>query len=198
MTSGLFKENLIEKMIIRIILKAKNIPTGILFFCLFNACENDLEKVSLITSNQNLPSETAQKVEILYSDSAKIKLKLSAPVLNHYSGENPYVEFPNGVDALLYGSNGKVETHLKANYAIRYEKSNMMEAKNNVVVVNSKGEQLNSEQLFWDEKKALIYSDVFVKITTKDEIIMGEGLESNQDFSKYTFKKIKGTIQIKK
>ena len=189
---------MIEKMIFSKINRGKNIAASILFPFLFNACENDLEKVSLITSYENLPSETAQKVEILYSDSAKIKLKLTAPVLNHYPGDNPYIEFPKGVDALLYGSNGKVETHLKANYAIRYEKSNMMEAKNNVVVFNSKGEQLNSEQLFWDEKKELIYSDVFVKITTKDEIIVGEGLESNQDFSKYTFKKIKGTIQIKK
>ena len=63
--------------------------------------------------------------------------------------------------------------------------------------LSDKGEKLNTEHLFWDEKKEMIYSDVFVKITTKDEIIMGEGLESNQDFSRYKFKKIKGTISVK-
>jgi hypothetical protein len=32
-----------------------------------------------------------------------------------------------------------------------------------------------------------------VKITTDDEIIFGEGLEANEDFSDYVIKKVKGT-----
>ena len=69
-----------------------------------------------------------------------------------------------------------------------------MEAKNNVVIVNAEGEQLNTEHLIWDRKKRIIYSNVFVKITTEDEIIMGEGFESNEQFSKYKILKPKGTI----
>ena len=163
----------------------------------FSACENDIEEINLITSYKKIPSESGKNVLIVYSDSARIKMKLNATQLDHYDGENAYVEFPKGVNVFFYNTKNKIESNLKANYAIRYEKSNMMEAKNNVVVINDKGEKLNTEHLFWDEKKELIYSDVFVKITTKDEIIMGEGLESNQDFSKYKFKKIKGTISVK-
>ncbi len=164
---------------------------------LFSACENDIEEVNLITSYKKLPAESGKNVLIIYSDSARIKMKLKAEQLDHYDGENAYVEFPKGINVFFYNDKNKLESNLKANYAIRYEKSNMMEAKNNVVVINDKGEKLNTEHLFWDEKKELIYSDVFVKITTKDEIIMGEGLESNQNFSKYKFKKIKGTINVK-
>jgi len=36
-----------------------------------------------------------------------------------------------------------------------------------------------------------------VKITTADEVIYGDGLESNQDFTKYKIKNIKGTIHLK-
>ena len=162
-----------------------------------SSCENDIEKVNLITSFKKIPSESGKNVLIIYSDSARIKMKLNTPQLDHYDGENAYVEFPKGVNVFFYNDQNKMESNLKANYAIRYEKSNMMEAKNDVVVINNKGEKLNTEHLFWDEKKELIYSDVFVKISTKDEIIMGEGLESNQDFSKYKFKKIKGTISVK-
>lgn len=168
-----------------------------LLFAVFQACENDIEVVNLITSRKIIPSESGKNVLIVYSDSARIKMKLNAAQLDHYDGENAYVEFPKGINVFFYNNKNKLESNLKANYAIRYEKSNMMEAKNNVVVINDKGEKLNTEHLFWDEKKELIYSDVFVKITTKDEIIMGEGLESNQDFSKYKFKKIKGTISVK-
>jgi len=163
----------------------------------FSACETDIDQINLITATKNIPSESGKNVLIVYSDSARIKMKLSAPQLDHFDGENAYVEFPKGVTVFFYNDKNKMESSLKANYAIRYEKSNMMEAKNDVIVINNKGEKLNTEHLFWDEKKELIYSDVFVKITTKDEIIMGEGLESNQDFSRYKFKKIKGTISVK-
>jgi LPS export ABC transporter protein LptC len=72
-----------------------------------------------------------------------------------------------------------------------------MEARNNVVVTNSKGETLNTEQLMWDERSEKLYSDVFVKITTPDQIIFGEGFESNQNFTQYRINKIKGTIKVK-
>ena len=70
-------------------------------------------------------------------------------------------------------------------------------AKNDVVVVNQKGEQLNTEKLLWDENTGKIYSDEFVKITTPDEIIMGKGFEANQDFSKYKIFKVTGNITVK-
>ena len=69
-----------------------------------------------------------------------------------------------------------------------------MEAMNDVVITNAEGEKLNTEHLIWDRKAQRIYSEVFVKITTEDEIIMGEGFESNETFSKYKILKPKGTI----
>lgn len=60
-----------------------------------------------------------------------------------------------------------------------------------------KGEKLNTEHLIWNEDSAKIYTDEFVKITTTDEIIMGEGMEANQDFSKWKIYKIRGTINVK-
>ena len=44
--------------------------------------------------------------------------------------------------------------------------------------------------------KQEIYTDDFVKITTKSEVIYGQGFVSNQNFSKYTIKNIKGTILL--
>jgi hypothetical protein len=73
-----------------------------------------------------------------------------------------------------------------------------MEVKKNVVVVNEKGEQLNTEHLVWDEKKAKLLSDEFVKITTKEEVIFGTGLEANEDFTKYKIFNIKGTLSLHK
>ncbi|HIN39145.1 MAG TPA: LPS export ABC transporter periplasmic protein LptC, partial [Flavobacteriales bacterium] len=83
-----------------------------------------------------------------------------------------------------------------ANYAISYEKKGTMEAKGNVVLINEIGEKLNTEYLIWNQKEAKIFSDKFVKITTKDEIIMGEGFESNESFTNFKIHHIKGTILV--
>ena len=71
-----------------------------------------------------------------------------------------------------------------------------MIAKRNVEVVNIDGDTLKTEELIWDQKKKKIYSNTFVEIRTKSEIIYGEGLEADETFSNYTIKKITGTIQI--
>ena len=55
---------------------------------------------------------------------------------------------------------------------------------------------MNTEQLIWDIGQKRIISDAFVKITTADEIIYGDGLESNQEFTKYIIKNIKGIISV--
>jgi hypothetical protein len=62
--------------------------------------------------------------------------------------------------------------------------------------VNERGEQLTTEHLIWDERRQMLNSDEFVKITTKDEIIYGNGFEANQDFSQYRIFNIKGIISV--
>ncbi len=161
------------------------------------SCENDIDEVNTVTARSNYPVESGKDMEVIYSDSGHIKVKLNAPVMMRFTGENPYMEMPQGVKVLFYDDSMKVNSHLSANYAISREKDEIMEAKNNVVVVNEKGEQLNTEHLIWDKKQALIHTKEFVKITTAEEIIYGNGLESNQSFTKYKIKDIKGTINLK-
>ena len=64
-------------------------------------------------------------------------------------------------------------------------------------------EMPNMEMVFFEEEVSEpvmvteeIFTEEFVKITTKNEVIYGIGLESNQNFSKYSIRNIKGTITI--
>ncbi len=165
---------------------------------LWFGCENDIEKIKLITQKSKTPSETGKTAEILYSDSARVRVQINAKRMDHYTTENPYLEMPEGVSVLFFDDSMHIKSRLTAHYAIHLEKERKMEARKNVVVINEKGEQLNTEHLIWDEATAKIYSDEFVKITTQKEIIYGQGFESNQTFSRYKINKIKGNIQIKK
>lgn len=169
-----------------------------LLLLFFTSCENDLEKVNQVTARNTDPVEQGKNIEILYSDSAKIRVKVNAPELKRFVVPKPVVEMPAGVKVEFYDDSLHITSTLTSKYAIRKDNEQIMEAKNDVVVVNTKGEKLNTEHLIWDEKTRKIYSQEFVKITTPDEIIMGEGFESNEDFTKYKIFDIKGIITIHK
>jgi LPS export ABC transporter protein LptC len=172
----------------------------VLYLIMFAAasCETDIEKVQMITSEKNLPVESAKNMEVLYSDSAKVKVKIMAGEVNRFAGASPYTEMKKGVKLEFFDDSLKVTSQLTANNAVSKEQEQIMEAKNNVVVINEKGEKLETEHLVWDEKKEKIYTDVFARITTDDEIIYGNGFESNQEFTRYRILQPKGIITIKK
>ena len=111
--------------------------------------------------------------------------------------KNKYMEMTEGIKVLFYDSLLNIASTLTSNYAIHRVSENIMEAKDDVVVVNDKGEVLNTEHLIWLKDSAKIYTEEFVKITTEDEIIMGDGMEANQDFTKWKIYNITGIINIK-
>lgn len=163
----------------------------------FFACKNDMEKVKQITSKKTFPDISNKDIEVLYSDSGIVKAKLTSVQMDNYFGENPRDEFPKGMKLVFFDENHVVNSSLTADYAINFSKEKKFEARSNVVVINEKGEEMNTEHLIWEAEKERIYSDAFVKIKTADEIIYGDGFESNQNFTKYKIFKIKGTINLK-
>lgn len=163
------------------------------------SCTNDIKQIHFPVDISTLPSQSAKNIEILYSDSAILKIKINAPVLERFTNtDEPYIEFKDGIKVLFYDRYKNVESSLEANYATFDETTETWEAKEDVVVVNKKGEVINTELLIWDRKNELLTSDKFVKITTADEILYGEGFEADQNFNDYTIHNPKGEINLKK
>lgn len=163
------------------------------------SCENDIEVVNSITSatEKQLPLESGKNVEVLYSDSAIVRAKLITPQLDRYMGKKNYMEMPKGMMVIFFDQFKKEQNRLTADYGIGYDNGNgmdKMEAKRHVVVINEKGEKLETEHLTWNAATKQIYTDEFVKITTKDKVLMGDGLKATQDFSEYEIIHPKGEI----
>jgi LPS export ABC transporter protein LptC len=167
-----------------------------LLLCILFSCENSIKTINIIGNKDDQPIDTAVDVTTYYSDSGRIVAMFEAPKLDRYEGEKPYTEMPKGIKVFFYDSAMNVTSKITAKYAISYENEKIMEAKNDVVVVNEKKEQLNTEHLVWDQKKATIYSDKFVKINTGKEILWGDGLDADERFDKWKIKKPKGSITI--
>ncbi len=170
----------------------------LLFIIILSSCKNDIKTVSSICAKDNSPVEITKDVEFTYSDSGHIETLLTAPISNRYVSDNPYIELPKGMKVVFYDSLKNITSSITANYAINYERKHIMEAKNNVIVINyQKKEQLNTERLIWDQNKRSIYSDKFVKITTNDEVLFGEGFTSNENFENWSINKPTGSFNIK-
>lgn len=172
-------------------------PIAVLALLLLaGSCRNKIEDIQALNYRDTFPLESARDVEMIYSDSAEVKAMVRSPLVNRYGGEDPYLVLPEGVKVYFYDSVLNVKTRLSAGYAIKHERSQLMEARYDVVVINSAGEKLNTEHLVWDQSRKIIFSDVFVKITRKDEVIYGQGLEADESFDKWVIKKPKGTFYI--
>ncbi len=170
------------------------------FIIMLFACENDISTINSLSHIDSLPMEVAHDIEVYYSDSGKIQAYLQSPLMERFEeegGKGEYTEFREGFKIIFYDSVLNPESQITADYGIRYDKNKLMEAKNNVVVTSIKNnEQLETEHLVWNEKKKIIYSDVFVKITRSEEVLYGDGLISDENFSSYTIKNPSGEFQI--
>lgn len=163
---------------------------------MFFSCKGDLETIQALTKVDESPIETAYGVEMIYSTHANIQMIMKAPRMDRYAGNKNYVEMPEGISVVFYDSLMNVSSTLTANYAINYLNDDLFEARNDVVVINEANEKLNTEQLIWDQKKGTIYSEKFVKITTEDEVLFGDGMESDERFTNWEIKYPRGTFSV--
>jgi LPS export ABC transporter protein LptC len=105
---------------------------------------------------------------------------------------------PKGIRAEFLDARGNIESYLLSEYGISYTEQKRMVVRRNVRVLNMKCEKLETEELVWDQQKGRIYTNKFVKITTPEQIITGEGMESDQTFSDWEILNVNGTINRKK
>ena len=171
---------------------------SILFcFCiLLFSCSNDPKIVETFVSIENLPSETIKEAELTYTEKGKVKVKIISKQIERYTARST-INFSGGIIVYFYNDSAIITSTLTAEEAIIDEKKEQMMAQVNVELVNHKQEKLNTEQLIWDEKSNLIFTEKTVRITTKEEVIFGEGFESTPDFFSYKITNVRGSINIK-
>lgn len=157
------------------------------------------DKKNIEEMGEEIPTQEAFNITYIYSDSAVIQAILRAPhVYERQADENsdPYEVFDLGFKLEFLDRKGQVSSEMSANWGEVNMKSGIAEAKDNVVVVNNKGERMETELLHWDKEKDSIYSYVFTKIFTEDEIIYCDTLLAKSDFSSYDTRHIRGIARI--
>ncbi len=142
------------------------------------------------------PLMEVDTVQTLYSDSARVMVKMNAPKQLEMANGDKIL--PKGVNLVFYKKDGTVSATLRGNHGKFLKEKNLYIVTGDVVVVNEeKKETVNTEELDWSPTNKKITTDKFVTITTQDELLKGTGLEANQDFSYYRILKPTGTFPIK-
>ncbi len=162
-----------------------------------SACQSEKDKAlpEMLLSNPSL--ELLDSVEILYSDSAAVQVRITGPQMyNHTQPDNPQQEFPDGIRVEFLGRSGEVLSILTAKYAIRRENTASIIVRDSVVWQSNRQETLTTDELTWDERREKIFTDRFVILTRPDEVLYGRGFEADQDFSNIAMKAVEGRVQV--
>ncbi len=145
----------------------------------------------------SLPSLSAKNFKTIFTDSGKVQLILSSPLMEEYDNKDiPYTEFRLGIKVLLFKGEEDTIGQVTSKYAKYTKNDNLWELKDSVVVLNSNKDKLETELLYWDQNKDLIYTDRFVKISNKDQIMQGYGFESDTHLQHRKIKKVSATIYL--
>lgn len=167
------------------------ILTGILSSC--EKKNTTIKKIDLLT----LPSLTGRNLTTVYTDSGKVQMELKAPLMESYTKTDaPYTEFRSGIKVYFYQGHEKPVASVVAHYAKFTDNNSIWELQDSVIAINEAGEKLETDLLYWDQKKNQIYTDRFVEITTEDQIIQGYGLESDTKLAKRKIKNLSAVIYI--
>ncbi|WP_421945838.1 hypothetical protein [Pedobacter sp.] len=164
--------------------------------------DDDLKKANAV-KNQKLilNRDRTLGVEIIYSDSARVKAKGNAPIMDKVtpSTGGEYQEMIKGVKIDFFNAQtGEIDGTLISDYAIRRSQEQKTIFRKNVIVKNIKGDTFSSEELIWDEAKKIFYSKQKVTVKTIDgNILDGVDFEAPQDFSTYTFNSATGQAVMK-
>ena|ERR1700744_670370 len=168
--------------------------TGML---LLSACENDLNKVRELSANQlNMNVDTIHGVDIIFSDSAKVKFRIQAPLLLQYGGKKPYNLMPKTVNALIFDNNSQEGT-ITADTGIQSDVEKNIQFRKNVVARNIKGETFKSDELIWNQITKTVYSNKLVQITMANgDIMNGTGFVSDANMKHWTIKSSTGIFNV--
>ena len=163
---------------------------------LFTACKNDIAEVQRFIRKDETGVERIERFEMLYSDSAKVRVKVSGATMLRYLDEaQARQEFTDGVVVEFYNDRKQVTSRMTARSAVRKEDDRVTIVRDSVIWVSTGNEILETEELIWNEKEERVYTNKFVLIRRPDEVVWGHGFESNQDFTRSRIRAIQGRLK---
>ena len=124
-------------------------------------------------SMDSFSSDLANKILNNSEDAAVIEITMVGPVL----------EFNN-------------ETVISSDYAIMYNRTNIVDMRGNVIINNYDGSELKTNQLFWDPEQEWLFSEEKFTFKNIDYDIAATRLDANRSFTIFNTGKLDGKVLV--
>ncbi len=158
------------------------------------SCDRSLKDVQNIGFSEFVPSGRAEDFNLKYTDSGKITSILISPLMLDYATVVfPFTEFPDGIDITFFDKDGK-KTFVKADYAVTYKNTNLIDLQGNVDITTEDGQNLATPQLYYDQKNEWFFTEKKFKFTDPKGVSYGEGIDFSKDFKIINSQKISAEI----
>lgn len=155
------------------------------------------QEIVIKTDYLKYPSATGKDFRTVLTDSGKVQLIMKGALIEQYDNQDyPYTEFKKGISVIFYNGKEVAQGSVTAKYAKYNKTTNIWELKDSVIVQNEDNDRLETEVLNWNQTKDLIYTDRFVKITSKDLVQQGFGFESDSHLRYRKMNKVSATIYL--
>jgi len=183
----------------------KDLLIGVVYFVflffgvslLFPGCSKESKSQDSDASVFDTGAERIENVEILYSDSSIVRVRIKGPLMLRYTGyENPRQEFPKCISFEFFEISGKVTSVLTAAYAVRYESRGLTILRKNVFWKSQDLQTLDTPELTWDERQQIVYTNKFAVVTTAVDTVYSHGFEATQSFRNIRLNAIDGSIEV--
>ena len=168
----------------------------IFIFIFLLSCEDNFKEIQNINSKNILPIGITENLKLIYTDSAKVKAILYSDLNKDFTNQSfPYSEFPEGVKITFY-DNDLNETIVTSDYAITYNKTNIVNLIGNVVINNFDGSELKTKQLYWDPEQEWLFTEEKFSFKNIDYDIVASRLDANRSFTIFNTGKLDGKVLV--
>lgn len=149
-----------------------------------SSCAKKLAKVEGL----DIAAKPMQQIDNMYAtqtENGKMKMRMEAPRMEKFqkTDDDSYDDFPSGFKVFGYNDEELLETEIVSDKA-RHTTTKGNEkwaAFGNVVIRNYiNGQRIETDTLYWDQEKKMIYTDCYVKLFSPEGFMQGYGLESDE------------------
>ena len=169
---------------------------SVLAVTLFFSCDDGSSILKQINQFNENPVGIAYDIRMTYTDSAKVKAILTAPVNLDYTHLSfKYSEFPEGLKIIFYNDNNEENT-VVADYGILYNQTRIVDLQGNVVLLSNSGSRLETSQMYWDSEKEWLFTEQPFTFKSENEDMAATRLDTNKEFSKFQTGKLTGTMLV--
>jgi len=135
-------------------------------------------------------------INTLISDSGVIKYRIVSErwEVNTVKQPSRWI-FEKGIFLEQFDEKFHVNSYIQADTAFYYDKERLWELRSRVKVLTKDGLRYSSQQLFWDEPRHELYSNVYSHLITPERELEGSYFRSDETMTKYYVSNSKGNFE---